>query len=71
MAKPTIRSDDRIEDESQETTARTVTGKSALVREAAQRRAAIAQLERLRDLVAPYAEAHGWSTDEDVFREVS
>ena len=41
------------------------------MREAAQRRAAIAQLERLRGLVAPYAEARGWSTDEDVFREVS
>ena len=71
MATSTIRIDDPLGDESQEATARTGTGKSAVMREAAQRRAAIAQLERLRRLVSPYAEAHGWATDEDVFREVS
>ena len=71
MATSTIRIDDRLEAESQDLPTRTSTGKSVLVREAARRRAAIAQLERLRDLVVPFAEAHGWSTDEDVFREVS
>ena len=71
MATSTIRIDDRLEDESQDLPARTSPGKSVLVHEAARPRAAIAQLERLRDQVAPFAEAHGWSTDEDVFREVS
>ena len=71
MATSTIRIDDRLEDESQDVTARTGTGKSGHVRGAAPCRAVTAQLERLRNLVVPFAEAHGWSTDEDVFREVS
>ena len=71
MATSTIRPDDRLEDESQDLPARTSTGKNVLVRDAARPRTAIAQLERLRDRVAPFAEAHGWSTDDDVFREVS
>ena len=71
MATLTIRIDDRLDAELREVAARTGTGKSAFVREAVRRQLAIARLEQLRRRVAPFAEAHGWLTDEDVFKEVS
>ena len=71
MATLTIRIDDRLDAELREVAARTGTGKSAFVREAVRRQLAIARLEQLRRRVAPFAEAHGWLTDEDVFDEVS
>ena len=71
MATLTIRIDDRMDAELRDVAARTGTGKSAFVREAVRRQLAIARLQRLRRRVAPFAEAHGWLTDEDVFREVS
>lgn len=71
MATLTIRIDDRLDAELREVAARTGTGKSAFVREAVRRQLALARLEQLRRRVAPFAEAHGWLTDEDVFREVS
>ena len=71
MATLTIRIDDRLDAELRDVAAQTGTGKSAFVREAVRRQLAIARLEQLRRRVAPFAEAHGWLTDEDVFREVS
>jgi len=71
MATLTIRIDDRLDAELRDVAARTGTGKSAFVREAVRRQLAIARLEQLRRRVAPFAEAHGWLTDEDVFKEVS
>ena len=71
MTTLTIRIDDRLDAELREVAARTGTGKSAFVREAVRRQLAVARLEQLRRRVAPFAEAHGWLTDEDVFREVS
>ncbi len=71
MATLTIRIDDRLDAELREVAARTGTGKSAFVRDAVRRQLAIARLEQLRRRVAPFAEAHGWLTDEDVFKEVS
>lgn len=71
MATLTIRIDDRLDAELREVAARTGTGKSAFVREAVRRQLAVARLEQLRRRVAPFAEAHGWLTDEDVFEEVS
>ena len=71
MATLTIRIDDRLDAELREVAARTGTGKSTFVREAVRRQLAVARLERLRRRVAPFAEAHGWLTDEDVFEEVS
>jgi predicted transcriptional regulator len=71
MATLTIRIDDRLDAELRDLTARTGTGKSAFVREAVRRQLAISQLEHLRRRVAPFAEAHGWVTDEDVFDDVS
>lgn len=71
MATLTIRIDDRLDAELRDVTALTGTGKSAFVREAVRRQLVIARLEQLRRRVAPFAEAHGWLTDEDVFEEVS
>ena len=71
MATLTIRIDDRLDAELRDVAARTGTGKSAFVREAVRRQLALARLDQLRRHVAPFAEAHGWLTDEDVFREVS
>ena len=71
MATLPIRIDDRLDAELRELVARTGTGRSALVREALRRQLAIARLDQLRRRVAPFAEAHGWVTDEDVFDEVS
>ena len=71
MATLTIRIDDQLDAELRDVTARTGTGKSAFVRDAVRRQLAIARLEQLRRRVAPFAEAHGWLTDEDVFNEVS
>ena len=39
--------------------------------EALRRQLALARLELLRKELAPYAQACGWLTDYDVFREVS
>jgi hypothetical protein len=50
---------------------RTGRPKSDLIREALRRQLALARFEELRGTVAPFAEARGWLTDEDVFREVS
>ena len=71
MATLTIRIDDRLNAELRDMAARTGTGKSAFVREAVRRQLAVARLEELRRRVAPFAEARGWLTDEDVFDEVS
>ena len=71
MATLTIRLDDELDAELRDMVARTGTGKSAFVRGAVRRQLAIARLEELRRRVAPFAEAQGWLTDEDVFDEVS
>ncbi|MYN64241.1 MAG: CopG family transcriptional regulator [Acidobacteria bacterium] len=71
MATLTIRIDQKLAAELRDMAARTGTGKSAFVREAVRRQLAIARLEELRRRVAPFAEAQGWLTDEDVFDEVS
>ena len=71
MATLTIRIDDSLDAELRDVVTRTGTGKSAFVREAVRRQLALARLEQLRRRVAPFAEAHGWLTDEDVFEEIS
>ena len=45
--------------------------RSAIVREALERRLAMDQLAELRRRVTPFAEARGYLTDEDVFRDIS
>ncbi len=71
MATLTIRIDDQLDSQLRELAVRTGVGKSAFVREAVRRQLAVARLDELRRRVAPFAEARGWLTDEDVFEEVS
>ena len=66
-----IRLDRDLDQKLSRLAARTGRGKSELGREALRRQVALAELERLRRRVAPLAEARGYLTDEDVFRDVS
>ena len=45
--------------------------RSDLVRDALRRQLALLQFEQLRRRIVPFAEARGYLTDEDVFRDVS
>ena len=45
--------------------------RSEIVREALWRQLALLQFERLRARAMPFAEARGYLTDEDVFRDIS
>ena len=71
MTTLTIRLDDRLDAQLRELAARTGKGKSEFVREAIRRQIAIARFEDLQRRLAPFAEARGWLTDEDVFEEIS
>lgn len=50
-------------------TRRTGRPRSELIREAVQRQLALMRFEGLRQATAPFAEARGWLTDEEVFGE--
>jgi hypothetical protein len=45
--------------------------RSEFVREALRRQLALSEFEGLRRRIMPFAEAQGYLTDEDVFRDVS
>lgn len=45
--------------------------RSAVVRDALERQLALEQLDELRRRIVPFAEARGYLTDEDVFRDIS
>ncbi len=45
--------------------------RSDVVRDALRRQLALLQFEDLRQRLAPFAEARGYLTDDDVFRDVS
>ena len=67
MTTLTIRLDDKLDSQLRGLAARTSKGKSEFVREAIRRQIAITHSEDLGRRLAPFAEAHGWLTDEDVF----
>lgn len=71
MSAITVRLDEQLEVQLAELAERTGRSKSDLIRDALRRQLAIARLQSLRETVAPFAEAQGWLTDEDVFRDVS
>ena len=50
---------------------RTGRSRSDLVRQAVRREVSLQRFEDLRRRVLPFAEARGYLTDEDVFRDVS
>lgn len=45
--------------------------RSEFIRDALERQLAVAQFQDLRRRIMPFAEAQGYLTDEDVFRDVS
>lgn len=67
----TIRLDDQLERELDRACARTGRTRSDLARDALRRQLALIRFERLRKRVLPFAEAQGYLTDEDIFRDVS
>ncbi|MFQ5756046.1 MAG: ribbon-helix-helix protein, CopG family [Acidiferrobacterales bacterium] len=70
MAMITFRIDDRLARLLDRLSKQSGRPKSELIREALQRQLALTRFEDLRQRTAPFAEARGWLTDEDVFREL-
>lgn len=71
MSTITVRLDKKLDTELKRLSKRTGRPKSDLIRDALRRQLALTRFEELRESVAPFAEARGWLTDEDVFRDVS
>jgi predicted transcriptional regulator len=71
MTTITVRLDENLDSELRELAQKTGRPKSELIRDALRRQLALLRFDDLRRTVAPFAEARGWLTDEDVFRELS
>jgi predicted transcriptional regulator len=71
MSTITVRLDKKLDSELRKLAKQTGRPKSDLIRDALRRQLALTRFERMRASVAPFAEARGWLTDEDVFRDVS
>lgn len=71
MGTLTIRLDDKLDRELARLAKQTGRTKSEVAREALRRQLLIQRFRSLRQEIMPYAEAAGWLTDEDVFRDVS
>lgn len=67
----TIRLDPDLERQIDRAAKRSGRTRSQFVREAIQRQLALDSLDDLRQRAMPFAEAAGYLTDEDVFRDVS
>ena len=67
----TIRLDRKLADRLTRISKRLGRTRSDVVRDALRRQLALLQFEELRKRLAPFAEAQGYLTDEDVFRDVS
>lgn len=67
----TVRLDDELERELETLCEKSGQSRSDFVREALRRQIRQAEFVALRSELMPYAEAQGWLTDEDVFRDVS
>jgi predicted transcriptional regulator len=71
MAVITVRLDKKLDSELRALARKTGRPKSDLIRDALRRQLAVMRFDELRRGVAPFAEARGWLTDEDVFRDLS
>lgn len=67
----TIRLDRALERQLAQVVKRFGRSRSDIARDALRRQLAVFQFEDLRRQVMPFAEARGYLTDEDVFRDVS
>lgn len=69
MPMVTFRIDERTERLLERLCKHSGRGRSDLLREALQRQFAIMRFEGLRRTTAPLAEARGWLTDDELFRD--
>jgi predicted transcriptional regulator len=67
----TIRLDPELDRQLDRLAERTGRSRSDIARDALRRQLAVLQLEEARKQILPFAEARGYLTDEDVFREIS
>ena len=67
MSTLTIRLDERLDADLREVVAYTGSRRTEFAREALRRQLALAKLELLQQELAPYAQANGWATEEDIF----
>jgi len=67
----TIRLDPELERELDRAAESSGRSRSDVVRDALRRQLALTRFEDLRRRVLPFAEAQGYLTDEDIFRDVS
>ena len=67
----TIRLDPALDRQVAQIAKRTGRSRSEVIRDAVRRQLALARFQDLRRRIMPLAEARGYLTDEDVFRDVS
>ena len=71
MATLTVRIDDDMERRLNQLAALRGVSRSDLVRDLLRRHLVVEMIDQIRSELIPYAEASGWFTDEDVFRDIS
>ena len=71
MSTVTIRLDDDLERTLDEYCKETGRNRSDVVRDFLRRQLEVTRFEQLRKRLMPYAEAKGYLTDEDFFRDIS
>ena len=71
MTTLNIELDGQLEADLREAVACAGVRRQDFVREALRRQLALVRLNALQKELAPYAQARGWFTDDDVFREIS
>lgn len=67
----TIRVDDELQAQIEKLVELSGRTQSQIVREALRRQLSVGMFDELRRRLAPLAEARGWLTDEDVFKNIS
>jgi predicted transcriptional regulator len=71
MAAVTIRLEPALQRQLDKISRELGRSRSAVVRDALRRQLAVLRFEKVRRQLMPFAEARGYLTDEDVFRDVS
>ena len=71
MTAVTVRLDPKLERELDRLCKRLGRSRSEVVRDALRRQIAVLRFDEARRRLMPYAEAAGYVTDEDVFRDIS
>jgi predicted transcriptional regulator len=71
MPTLTIRIDEKLEKDLEEMAASQHRSKSEVARDILRRRLAVERFQQLRNQTLPFAEAAGYLTDEDIFKDIS